>query len=115
VGGEMVPHQKIENELHEILGTNERICVVTSVPDERKGERLLVLHTPFSGFSPHQIWERLNDRGLPNLWVPSERDFLEIPELPVLGTGKVDLKRIKQLALQMADGKSRSVRSSQPG
>jgi acyl-[acyl-carrier-protein]-phospholipid O-acyltransferase/long-chain-fatty-acid--[acyl-carrier-protein] ligase len=112
VGGEMVPHQKIENELHEILGTNERVCVVTAVPDERKGERLLVLHTPFSGFSPHQIWERLNNKGLPNLWVPSERDFLEIPELPVLGTGKVDLKRIKQLALQMADGKKGAVLSS---
>jgi acyl-[acyl-carrier-protein]-phospholipid O-acyltransferase/long-chain-fatty-acid--[acyl-carrier-protein] ligase len=112
VAGEMVPHQKIENELHEILGTNERICVVTAVPDERRGERLLVLHTPFRDFSPHQLWEKLSDRGLPNLWVPSERDFLEIPEMPVLGTGKVDLKRIKQIALEKAGGCANSAQSS---
>jgi acyl-[acyl-carrier-protein]-phospholipid O-acyltransferase/long-chain-fatty-acid--[acyl-carrier-protein] ligase len=36
---------------------------------------------------------------LPNLWVPRERDFFTITELPVLGTGKVDLKRVKELAL----------------
>jgi acyl-[acyl-carrier-protein]-phospholipid O-acyltransferase/long-chain-fatty-acid--[acyl-carrier-protein] ligase len=98
IGGEMVPHQKIEDEVHEILGTNERVCVVTGVPDERKGERLVVLHTPFQQMGLHQVWEKLNDRGLPNLWVPGERDFIEISEMPVLGTGKVDLKKIKELA-----------------
>jgi acyl-[acyl-carrier-protein]-phospholipid O-acyltransferase/long-chain-fatty-acid--[acyl-carrier-protein] ligase len=102
IGGEMVPHQKIEDELHSILGTNERVCVVTAVPDERKGERLIVLHTPMTGTSPHQLWHDLNGRGLPNLWVPAERDFVQIAEMPVLGTGKVDLKRIKELAQQKA-------------
>ena len=98
IGGEMVPHQKIEDEVHEILGTNERVCVVTGVPDERKGERLVVLHTPFQQMGLHQVWQKLNDRGLPNLWVPGERDFIEIAEMPVLGTGKVDLKKIKEMA-----------------
>jgi acyl-[acyl-carrier-protein]-phospholipid O-acyltransferase/long-chain-fatty-acid--[acyl-carrier-protein] ligase len=98
VAGEMVPHQKIEDELHEILGTNERVCVVTAVPDERRGERLLVLHTPLNGINCHHLWEQLSARGLPNLWIPAERDFLQIPEVPILGTGKVDLKRVKQLA-----------------
>jgi acyl-[acyl-carrier-protein]-phospholipid O-acyltransferase/long-chain-fatty-acid--[acyl-carrier-protein] ligase len=51
IGGEMVPHQKIEDEIHVILGTNERACVVTAVPDERRGERLVVLHTPLNGGS----------------------------------------------------------------
>jgi acyl-[acyl-carrier-protein]-phospholipid O-acyltransferase/long-chain-fatty-acid--[acyl-carrier-protein] ligase len=105
IGGEMVPHQKIEDELHTILATNERVCVVTSVPDERKGERLLVLHTPLNGTDRHHLWQQLNDRGLPNLWVPAERDFLEIPEMPVLGSGKVDLKRIKQAAQELTAGK----------
>ena len=48
----------------------------------------------------HQLWEKLNDRGLPNLWLPGERDFIQIPEMPVLGTGKVDLKRAKEMALE---------------
>jgi acyl-[acyl-carrier-protein]-phospholipid O-acyltransferase/long-chain-fatty-acid--[acyl-carrier-protein] ligase len=98
IAGEMVPHQMIEDEVHKILGTNERMCVVTAVPDERRGERLVVLHTPLNGISRHQLWEQLSDRGLPNLWVPDERDFVQIAEMPVLGTGKVDLKRAKEIA-----------------
>lgn len=103
IGGEMVPHQKIEDEIHGILGTTERACVVTAVPDERKGERLVVLHMPFQGVSPHHLWQQLNGKGMPNLWVPSERDFFQVPEIPILGTGKLDLKRVKEIALAMTD------------
>src|SRR5205823_11515752 len=92
IGGEMVPHQKIEDELHQILGTNERVCVVTAVADERRGERLMVLHLPLTGLDVHRLWQQLNSRGLPNLWVPAERDFIEVAELPILGSGKLDLK-----------------------
>ncbi len=99
IGGEMVPHGRIEEELQVILGTTERACVVTAVPDERRGERLVVLHTPLNGADIHGIWQQLNERGLPNLWIPAERDFYQIPELPVLGSGKIDLKRIKDLAV----------------
>jgi acyl-[acyl-carrier-protein]-phospholipid O-acyltransferase/long-chain-fatty-acid--[acyl-carrier-protein] ligase len=107
VAGEMVPHQKIEDELHEILGTNDRICVVTAVPDDRKGERLLVLHTALNGTNCHHLWEQLSVRGLPNLWIPAEKDFLQITEMPLLGSGKVDLKRVKQLAQQkLGEGRS---------
>jgi acyl-[acyl-carrier-protein]-phospholipid O-acyltransferase/long-chain-fatty-acid--[acyl-carrier-protein] ligase len=97
IGGEMVPHQKVEDEIHAILGTSERVCVVTAVPDESKGERLMVLHV---GLDVKTVWQQLSSRGLPNLWLPRERDFLQIPELPILGTGKLDLKRCKEIALQ---------------
>jgi acyl-[acyl-carrier-protein]-phospholipid O-acyltransferase/long-chain-fatty-acid--[acyl-carrier-protein] ligase len=100
IGGEMVPHQKIEDELHHILGTNERVCVVTAVPDERRGERLIVLYTSLNGMDVTRMWRELNSKGLPNLWVPAERDFFQVPELPVLGSGKMDLKRVKELALE---------------
>jgi acyl-[acyl-carrier-protein]-phospholipid O-acyltransferase/long-chain-fatty-acid--[acyl-carrier-protein] ligase len=80
------------------LNTSDRVCVVTALPDERRGERLLVLHTPLNGIDRHQLWQNLNDRGLPNLWIPSELDFHQIPEMPVLGSGKVDLKRVKETA-----------------
>jgi acyl-[acyl-carrier-protein]-phospholipid O-acyltransferase/long-chain-fatty-acid--[acyl-carrier-protein] ligase len=97
IGGEMVPHQKVEDELHAILGTAERVCVVTAVPDESKGERLVVLHV---GIEVTEAWKKLSGRGLPNLWLPRERDFYQVPELPVLGTGKLDLKRCKEIALE---------------
>jgi acyl-[acyl-carrier-protein]-phospholipid O-acyltransferase/long-chain-fatty-acid--[acyl-carrier-protein] ligase len=97
IGGEMVPHQKVEDEIHAILGTSERVCVVTAVPDESKGERLMVLHV---GIDVKAVWQQLSTRGLPNLWLPRERDFLQIPELPILGSGKLDLKRCKEIALE---------------
>jgi acyl-[acyl-carrier-protein]-phospholipid O-acyltransferase/long-chain-fatty-acid--[acyl-carrier-protein] ligase len=102
IGGEMVPHQKVEDQLHEIAGTSDRHFVVTAVPDESKGERLVVLHLPFNGIDTRKLWQELSSRGLPNLWVPRERDFYTIPELPILGSGKVDLKKIKEIALEKA-------------
>jgi acyl-[acyl-carrier-protein]-phospholipid O-acyltransferase/long-chain-fatty-acid--[acyl-carrier-protein] ligase len=101
IGGEMVPHQKVEDEIHAIVGTSDRVCVVTAVPDESKGERLVVLHT---GLDVPGVWKQLSGRGLPNLWLPRERDFFQVPELPVLGTGKLDLKRCKEMALEKAKG-----------
>ncbi len=99
IGGEMVPHQKIEDLLHEILKTSERHFVVTAVPDEGKGERLVVIHLPLVGTDVHNLWQELGSRGLPNLWVPRERDFFEVPELPILGSGKMDLKKVREIAL----------------
>ena len=102
IAGEMVPHQKIEDELHKIIETNDRVFVVVAMPDERKGERLLVLHTPLNGIDRRQLWQKLGGRNLPNLWIPAEKDFIEVPEIPVLGTGKVDLKRSKLMAAEKA-------------
>ncbi|MGE3807412.1 MAG: AMP-binding protein, partial [Gemmataceae bacterium] len=106
IGGEMVPHQKIEEELHTILETAERHFVVTAVPDEKKGERLIVLHTPLTGTDVHNLWKQLNTKGLPNLWVPAERDFYQVPEIPILGTGKLDLKKVKEIALERVGARS---------
>jgi acyl-[acyl-carrier-protein]-phospholipid O-acyltransferase/long-chain-fatty-acid--[acyl-carrier-protein] ligase len=105
VGGEMVPLELVEEELQHVLGTNERACVVTAIPDEKKGERLVVLHLPLNGKSVEQIRHELSTRGLPNISIPGNRDFYQVDHLPVLGSGKVDLKRCKEQALELA-GKS---------
>jgi acyl-[acyl-carrier-protein]-phospholipid O-acyltransferase/long-chain-fatty-acid--[acyl-carrier-protein] ligase len=106
IGGEMVPHQKIEDELHHILGTTDRVCVVSAVPDDRRGERLVVMHTPLNGLDEAQLCRELSTKGLPNLWVPSARDFFQVSELPLLGSGKVDLKRVREMALEHTRGKA---------
>ena len=49
IGGEMVPHIKIEEKLHELAGATEQTFVVAGVPDEKKGERLVVLHKLAAG------------------------------------------------------------------
>ena len=99
IGGEMVPHQRVEDEIHAVLKTSERACVVTAVPDESKGERLVVLHAKVD---VKAVCQGLGERGLPNLWLPRERDFVPLDELPVLGSGKVDLKKCKEIALEHA-------------
>src|SRR5260370_14429980 len=99
IGGEMVPLEKIEEVLHDILQTSERVCAVTCVPDESRGERLVVLHVSHDGVEVSTWWQQLSSRGLPNLWVPAQRDFFHVPELPVLASGKLDLKLVKELAL----------------
>jgi acyl-[acyl-carrier-protein]-phospholipid O-acyltransferase/long-chain-fatty-acid--[acyl-carrier-protein] ligase len=96
IGGEMVPHIRIEDELHEILETQEQVLAVTAVEDEKKGERLVVLTT--QQFDISVTLKLLAEKGLPNLWIPKAEDVHTVPALPVLGTGKLDLKGLKEMA-----------------
>lgn len=104
IGGEMVPHIRIEEELTrivEVLGGDdtEIKLAVTSVPDDKKGERLIVLHKPLPK-SVDDVLKELGKCGLPNLWIPSADSFLEVERIPLLGTGKLDLKAVKDRALE---------------
>jgi acyl-[acyl-carrier-protein]-phospholipid O-acyltransferase/long-chain-fatty-acid--[acyl-carrier-protein] ligase len=101
IGGEMVPHIKVEESLQDILGEAEQRLVVTGVPDEKKGERLVVLHT-LDATEIQAAIEKLPALGLPNLWIPRANQFFHIDELPSLGTGKLDLRRVKQMALEFS-------------
>ena len=76
----------------------EKLAVaVTAVPDARKGERLIVFHLPCE--KPlDQVVKELTAAGLPNLWIPDKENFYEVDEIPLLGTGKLDLRAVKQLA-----------------
>ena len=97
LGGEMVPHVRIEEAINRILGS--AASVVTSVPDEQKGEKLVAFYTQ-NGISRDQLWEQLNHSELPKIWIPKRENFHLLETLPVLGTGKIDLKHVKRLALE---------------
>jgi acyl-[acyl-carrier-protein]-phospholipid O-acyltransferase/long-chain-fatty-acid--[acyl-carrier-protein] ligase len=97
VAGEMVPHAAVEAAIREVTGATEQCVAVTALPDPKRGERLYVLHTDL-GLSPEEVHRRLHAGPLPRLWLPSADDFVEVEELPVLGTGKVDLRRLRELA-----------------
>jgi acyl-[acyl-carrier-protein]-phospholipid O-acyltransferase/long-chain-fatty-acid--[acyl-carrier-protein] ligase len=104
VGGEMVPLEKVEEELHAILNTNDKVCAVTAIPDAKKGERIVVLYLPSTQSTPQDLWKQLSERGLPNIYVPGQRDFYQVAELPILGSGKLDLKKCKQIAQDVVKG-----------
>jgi acyl-[acyl-carrier-protein]-phospholipid O-acyltransferase/long-chain-fatty-acid--[acyl-carrier-protein] ligase len=98
IGGEMVPHIKVEDLLQELAGATEQTFVVTSVPDEKKGERLMVLHT-LDEPQLDEVLEKLGKADLPALWRPKAEQFLKVEALPYLGTGKLDLRKARELAL----------------
>jgi acyl-[acyl-carrier-protein]-phospholipid O-acyltransferase / long-chain-fatty-acid--[acyl-carrier-protein] ligase len=107
IAGEMVPHIQIEDALQKALGSAEPKLVVTSIADDQKGERLIVLHTPLE-VTVDDLLKRLRDADLPRLWLPRRENFFQIETLPTLGSGKMDLARVKDTAKKMATSVSAS-------
>ena len=101
IGGEMVPHVRVEEQLHELAGATERTFVVVGVPDEKKGERLVVLHR-LDRTRWDQLGPKLAQLDLPNLWKPRVDQFHYVDSFPLLGTGKVDLRKTRELAEQLS-------------
>ncbi len=101
IGGEMVPHIKVEDKLHEVAGLTEQAFAVTCVPDERKGERLIVLHT-LSEEKLDTCLQSFAECELPALWKPKAGQFFHVATLPYLGSGKLDLRKLREIAQQLA-------------
>jgi len=101
IGGEMVPHLKIEEKLQELAGAAETMFVVAGVPDEKKGERLVVLHK-LNDADLAAVLEKFAACDLPNLWKPKADAFYRVENFPLLGTGKLDLRGVKETAAKLA-------------
>jgi acyl-[acyl-carrier-protein]-phospholipid O-acyltransferase/long-chain-fatty-acid--[acyl-carrier-protein] ligase len=97
IGGEMVPHIKIEEIFYRELKLNGNSLAVTSVADEKKGEKLVVLYTADAG-DKKQLVNICNNSDLPNLWRPHPDNFLKVSALPILGSGKLDLCGLRNMA-----------------
>lgn len=101
IAGEMVPHIKVEEALGTILG--EEGAVVVGIPDVQKGERLVALYT-HKEVTPEALWEALCQTTLPKLWIPKRENLYLVEAIPTLGTGKVDLKQVKTVAMHRTEG-----------
>lgn len=102
IGGEMIPHGTIEQQIAKIFGTEEDETysfAVMGVPDPTKGEALVLLTT--REIETDRLREKLLAAGLPSLWVP--KIIKRVEKIPVLGTGKLDLKGCRDLALEVID------------
>lgn len=97
IGGEMIPHGAIEDALHATLQCEPNELAVIALPDERKGEKLYVLHCVES-LNEDTIREHLQTVDIPNLWKPNPKDWKHISNLPMLGTGKLDYRSMVELA-----------------
>ena len=99
VGGEMVPHGVVEEELAKWCKQNHGAegvweVMVTAVEDEKKGESLVVLHAV--DLDPAEAEKALREAGLPNLWVPKK--FKRVDKIPLLASGKLDLAAARKMA-----------------
>ena len=99
IAGEMVPHGTVEQKLIEAFGLEQADgypLVVMGVPDPGKGEQLVLLSAS-DAVTADSVKEKLAAAGVPNLWIP--KLVVRVEKIPVLGTGKLDLKGCKDLAL----------------
>ncbi len=99
IGGEMVPHLKVEEAV--LAATGGEPCCVAGLPDERKGERIVVLYTA-PNVNPEEVWRRLSETDLPKLWLPKRESIYQVDALPTLGTGKIDLRGVRAQAEALA-------------
>jgi acyl-[acyl-carrier-protein]-phospholipid O-acyltransferase/long-chain-fatty-acid--[acyl-carrier-protein] ligase len=99
IGGEMVPHGRVEEAIGEIVGACP--CAVTALEDERRGERLAALYV-CSEITPAELWQRLAQTSLPRLWLPKRENLYRVEALPMLATGKLDLRAVRERARELA-------------
>jgi len=101
IGGEMVPHGTVEQriiEVYELDQSQGPVIAVVGVPDSSKGEALVLLTAvPLNG---DELRERLFRAGLPNLWIP--KIIRRVDQIPLLGSGKTDIKGCLKLAAEAA-------------
>jgi len=98
IAGEMVPHLGIEDAIAGVLGAAP--CAVTSIADDRRGERLAALYV--HEMEPAELWQKLSETDLPRLWIPKRENLYRVESLPQLGTGKLDLRGLRMRAEELA-------------
>jgi acyl-[acyl-carrier-protein]-phospholipid O-acyltransferase/long-chain-fatty-acid--[acyl-carrier-protein] ligase len=97
IGGEMVPHETVEQKIISTLelgNEGDRTIAIASVVDPQKGEALVLLST--IAIDLGKLRTQLQAAGMPNLWIPKTIAMVE--QIPVLATGKLDLRRCSELA-----------------
>ena len=105
IGGEMVPHEGIENAISKIIGCDpdEPICVTAcAVPDVKKGEKIIILYSDLKGKTPEEIVVAMRSLGQPPIWIPALDAFYKVDQIPILGTGKLDINGAQKMAQDLA-------------
>src|SRR5262249_9004447 len=103
IGGEMVPHGRVEEALHQAIGSETPVFAVTAVGGERKGEKLAVLPAADDDGVGRAL-AGLAAMGLPTLFTPRRENVITVDAIPTLGTGKLDLKAMRQVAEEALGG-----------
>jgi acyl-[acyl-carrier-protein]-phospholipid O-acyltransferase/long-chain-fatty-acid--[acyl-carrier-protein] ligase len=95
IGGEMVSLGVVEEQIRSVLSEGVSICAV-AIEDAKKGEKVVLLIEGDENIDrvKEQITQKLNP-----LWLPSV--YIKVDSIPKLGSGKIDFKGAKALALEL--------------
>lgn len=99
IGGEMVPHMTIEEVCHKALNATDPVVAVTSIPDEKKGEQLVILYER-EKVDFDALFYVLAESGLPKLYIPKRENIIGVDAIPRLGSGKLDMMKLRQMATE---------------
>jgi acyl-[acyl-carrier-protein]-phospholipid O-acyltransferase/long-chain-fatty-acid--[acyl-carrier-protein] ligase len=91
IGGEMVSLVRTETVLTDLL-PNDVDCCVVEVPDSTKGAKIVATVT--NAIDEKDILDKMSEQ-LPNIGLPKQ--FLQMKELPKMGSGKVDFRTVTEL------------------
>lgn len=94
IAGEMISLTAVEMEINALWPG--KMNAVVNIPDEKKGEQL-VLFTTQPGADRAALISDFKSKGLSELAVPKIIRIVE--EIPLMGTGKVDYVKLKEMAL----------------
>jgi len=100
IGGEMVPHMAIEEQYMDIGEWDYQVIAITSIPSDRKGEELIVLYLPEASRKIEALHDAIMQSDMINIWKPKRNNYFQISEIPLLGTGKLNILALRKLALE---------------
>tara|TARA_B100001173_G_scaffold199405_1_gene171916 strand:+ start:71 stop:1708 length:1638 start_codon:yes stop_codon:yes gene_type:complete len=95
IGGEMISLTTVEEEILSACNNNNLEIAATCLPDQRKGEKIVLLST--IDLDKSQLSKILSDAKVNSLYHPSS--ILVVEEIPKLGSGKTDFGETKKIAL----------------
>lgn len=95
IGGEMISLSSVERAVQSELDQPELVLAAVAVPDERKGEKIVLL---VEGADSESIQSRLRKSSIAPLCRPAR--VYSVDQIPLLGSGKMDLPALRQLALE---------------
>jgi acyl-[acyl-carrier-protein]-phospholipid O-acyltransferase/long-chain-fatty-acid--[acyl-carrier-protein] ligase len=97
VGGEMVPLKGVEDAIRVVCDIEPNALALVKLPDKTRGEKLVVCHAPMP-LEPREVVDKLNKSNMSKLWIPDSRSFVQVEEIPILGSGKTDYKTLEKIA-----------------
>jgi acyl-[acyl-carrier-protein]-phospholipid O-acyltransferase/long-chain-fatty-acid--[acyl-carrier-protein] ligase len=99
IGGEMVSLGAVESAISPLLPEDVAIAA-TALPDSRKGEQVVLLYA--GPMTESLLKEVIAGSGLNTLMWPAA--YVQVDEIPTLGSGKCDFSTVRRLAVEGLGG-----------